>query len=88
MWVALVLVYEYHPTARTLQELHIHSQSHQHYKRSPYQAQHGGGLEERSLWSYIIQMACGIKAVHDAGLAVRTLAMGEGMDVWVVGKNR
>jgi hypothetical protein len=87
------LVYDYHAASRTITEVHSHgSQPQNTYYKRGYNTngslQQGGGVEERSLWSYLIQLACGIKAVHDAGLAVRSFSIGDGSEVWVTGKNR
>lgn len=45
----------------------------------------GIGVSERVLWSYIVQLGAVIKAVHNSGLAVRTL---EPARVLLTGKNR
>ncbi|KAK4698277.1 PAB-dependent poly(A)-specific ribonuclease subunit 3, partial [Phenoliferia sp. Uapishka_3] len=45
----------------------------------------GIGLQERVLWSYIVQLGSAIKTVHSQGLAVRGL---EANRVVVTGKNR
>lgn len=42
-------------------------------------------IPERTLWSFIIQLANAIKTVHDAGLAVRVL---DPSKILVTGKNR
>lgn len=44
-----------------------------------------GPVEERVLWSYVVQIANAMKEVHDAGLAFRGLDVSK---VLVVGKNR
>lgn len=44
-----------------------------------------GPVEERVLWSYVVQIANAMKEVHDAGLAFRGLDVTK---VLVVGKNR
>jgi PAB-dependent poly(A)-specific ribonuclease subunit 3 len=48
------------------------------------QAQHQM-LPERTLWSYIIQLASAIKTVHDRGQAVRMLDVTK---ILVTGQNR
>ncbi|CDO70439.1 hypothetical protein BN946_scf184999.g80 [Trametes cinnabarina] len=80
---SLVVVYDDHPNAQTLYEAHI--------KAKPPQFQ-GGRLQavsnrvsERTLWSYIIQIANAIRAVHEAGLAVRLIDVTK---ILVTGKNR
>ena len=42
-------------------------------------------IEERTLWSYIVQIASAIKAVHERGLAVRMIDVTK---ILVTGKNR
>jgi len=44
-----------------------------------------GLLEERVLWSYVVQIANAMKEVHDRGLAFRTLDVSK---VLVTGRNR
>lgn len=77
---ALVVAYDYHPNAQSLAELHFKS-------NKPYQ---GGRAQperitEATLWSYIFQIASAMKAVHDAGLALR---MVDASKVLLTGKNR
>jgi len=78
-----VVAYEYYPNAQTLFEMHI--------KQKPPLFQHGrlstlsAALPEATLWSYMIQIASAIKAVHEAGLAVR---MVDATKIMVTGKNR
>ncbi len=76
---AVVFAYDYHPCARTLYEVHLSS---------------GGGgpgkeisqpIAERLLWSYIAQIANGLKAIHTAGLAARII---EPTKIILTGKNR
>ncbi|KAI0651266.1 kinase-like domain-containing protein [Trametes meyenii] len=80
---SLVVVYDDHPNAQTLYEAHI--------KAKPPQFQHGrlqaqpNRISERTLWSYIIQIANAIKAAHDAGLAMRLIDVTK---ILVTGKNR
>ena len=64
MGVALVVVYDYHPNARTLYEENIKSKAlvFQNGRLQPQSL-----LPERILWTYIIQIANAIKTVHDAG---------------------
>lgn len=45
----------------------------------------GPGVAERIVWSYIVQIGSVVKAVHNSGLAVRTL---EPNRVLVTGKHR
>ncbi|KAI0370843.1 hypothetical protein BV20DRAFT_994099 [Pilatotrama ljubarskyi] len=80
---SLVVVYDDHPNAQTLYEAHI--------KAKPPQFQHGrlqaqsNRVSERTVWSYIIQIANAIRTAHDAGLAVRLV---DATKILVTGKNR
>lgn len=47
--------------------------------------QNPSGLPERILWSYIAQIANGLKAIHTAGLACRTI---EPTKIILTGRNR
>lgn len=68
---------------------HLHSQQYAGAHRSRQQAHlpnsTGGGVPERLLWSYIVQIGSAVKAVHNAGLAVRNLEVSK---VIVTGTNR
>lgn len=46
---------------------------------------HAGGLAERLMWSYIVQLGSAIKTVHNAGLAVKNLEVNR---IIVTGINR
>ncbi|GJE92937.1 PAB-dependent poly(A)-specific ribonuclease subunit PAN3 [Phanerochaete sordida] len=80
---SLVVVYDYHPNAETMFEAHIKAKAPQ-FQNGRLQAQ-SNRIPERTLWSYIIQIASAIKTVHDAGLAVRVV---DPTKVLVTGKNR
>lgn len=81
--LALVVVYDYFPNSQTLYEAHLKPKAPQ-FQNGRLQAQNVR-LIERTLWSYIIQIAGAIKAVHDAGLAVRVV---EVTKILVTSKNR
>ena len=105
--IALVVVYDYHPNARSLFELYFrhggtsattftHSGGHHHSQRNNnnHNNNHNsnnraggnpGRIPEKLLWSYVTQIACGIKAVHDAGAAVRMVDVSK---VLVTGRDR
>ncbi|KZT05203.1 uncharacterized protein LAESUDRAFT_727140 [Laetiporus sulphureus 93-53] len=68
---SLVVVYDYHPNAQTLYDAHIKPKVPQ-FQNGRLQAQ-APRLAERTVWSYVVQIASAIKAVHDAGLAVRII---------------
>ncbi|KAF8154112.1 hypothetical protein B0H34DRAFT_720426 [Crassisporium funariophilum] len=91
---SLVVVYAYYPNAKTLYDAHIKPQPpayqqpvyygrHQQMRKQQ-QAQHQM-LPERTLWSYITQLASAIKAVHERGQAVRMLDVTK---ILVTGQNR
>jgi PAB-dependent poly(A)-specific ribonuclease subunit 3 len=76
------MVYDYHPNAETLFDFHLNPRSLAFNGRT----QHNKSLiPERTLWSYIIQIAGAIKVVHDAGMAVRVI---DTTKILVAGKNR
>lgn len=77
------MVYEYHPNSVTLFEAHIKPKAPQ-FQHGRLQAQNSR-IPERTLWSYIIQIASAMKAVHDAGLAMRVI---DPTKILVTGKNR
>lgn len=93
-YTALVVVYAYYPNAQTLYDAHIKAkvpayQQPIYYGRHPQihrfqQAQHQM-LPERTLWSYIVQLASAIKRVHERGQAVRMLDVTK---ILVTGQNR
>jgi len=80
---SLVVVYDYHPNARTLYEAHIKPKAPQ-YQNGRLMTQ-SPRLAERTIWSYVIQIARAIKVVHDTGMAVRII---DATKVLVTGQNR
>jgi len=80
---SLVVVYDYHPNALTLQDAHLKA------KPIAYHRSRSGSVpdlvSEAALWSYIAQIASAIKTVHEAGLAVRIL---DPSKILLYGKNR
>ena len=77
------MAYTYHPNAQTLFDAHL---------KSKMLTFHQGRLQgnptaipERTLWSYIVQIASAVKRVHDAGLAVRMIDVTK---VLITGKNQ
>lgn len=76
-------MYDYHPNARTLYEAHIKPKAPQ-YQNGRLMTQ-SPRLPENTIWSYVIQIARAIKAVHDAGMAVRII---DATKVLVTGQNR
>jgi PAB-dependent poly(A)-specific ribonuclease subunit 3 len=81
---AIVFVYDYHPNSVTLYEHHFSPKPPVMSRNGTYRPQNTQ-IDERTLWSYIVQIANGIKAVHSAGLAVRTI---DASKILVTGKNR
>ncbi|VDC07257.1 unnamed protein product [Peniophora sp. CBMAI 1063] len=63
---SVVFVYTYHPTARTLYDAHL-----KHRPNGPNGKP--ALLPERTMWSYVIQVAGAVRAAHEAGLALRVV---------------
>ncbi|KAI0339058.1 hypothetical protein BDW22DRAFT_1409209 [Trametopsis cervina] len=80
---SLVVVYDYHPNSQTLFEAHLRPKAPQ-YHNGRLQAQ-SNRIPERTIWSYIVQIASAMKAVHDAGLAMRIIDVTK---IVVTGTNR
>ncbi|ORY85992.1 hypothetical protein BCR35DRAFT_302625 [Leucosporidium creatinivorum] len=79
---SIIFVYDYHPTSLTLYESHLSPLS----SLPPNPCSGAGGIPERLLWSYIVQLGSTIKAIHNSGMALRG-----GLEVnrvLVTGKNR
>jgi PAB-dependent poly(A)-specific ribonuclease subunit 3 len=85
MCLALVVVYDYHPNAETLFNLHLKPRPPTFQNGRLQQAKDGSLVSERTLWSYIIQLASAVQAIHDAGLSVRVM---DPTKILVTGKNR
>ena len=83
--VALVVVYDYHPNAETLFDLHLKPRPPTFHNGSLQQSKNSSHVSERTLWSYIVQLASAIQAIHDAGLAVRFM---DPTKILVTNKNR
>ncbi|KAJ3552928.1 hypothetical protein NM688_g3893 [Phlebia brevispora] len=80
---SLVVVFDYHPNSQTVYEAHIKPKAPQ-FQNGRLQAQ-STRVSEHTVWSYVIQIAGAIRAVHEAGLAVRIV---DATKVLVTGKNR
>ena len=80
-----MIVYDYHPNAETLFSLHMKPKPPTFQSGRLQQSKDGSLLPEQTLWSYIIQLASAIQAVHDAGLAVRVV---DSTKILVTSKNR
>jgi PAB-dependent poly(A)-specific ribonuclease subunit 3 len=73
---AVVFAYDFHPASKTLFEAHL---------SAPMLNGAPQAIPERTLWSYIAQLANGLKAIHTAGLAARII---EPTKIILTGKNR
>ncbi|KAJ7756172.1 hypothetical protein B0H16DRAFT_1538879 [Mycena metata] len=85
---SLVVAYAYHPKAQTLFDAHLKLTPPVYQHGARYQPQAPPGqtqVPERTLWSYIVQLAAAIKRVHDAGQALRMIDVTK---VLVTSKNR
>ncbi|KAL0952373.1 hypothetical protein HGRIS_006650 [Hohenbuehelia grisea] len=94
---SLFVAYAYHANAKTLADAHFKSKPNGFNANGHYHFQHGyqgrGGhhshatqaISERTIWSYITQIASALKRAHGAGLAIRTIELTK---ILVVGKNR
>jgi len=69
---SLVFVYDYHPGAVTLQQHHFARHKEER-------------IEERVLWSYVIQLSSALRVMHNQGLACRVVHPSK---ILVTGKNR
>lgn len=81
--LAVVFAYDFHPESKTLYESHLSPTL-----LPPGQANalpSSLAVPERLFWSYVTQIANGLKAIHTAGLACRTL---EPTKVLLTGRNR
>lgn len=69
---ALIIAYDYHPLAVTLFDAFVRPRSTTSGARSR-KSESSELLEEDLLWSFIIQISNAMKAVHDRGMAFRTI---------------
>ncbi|KAL7419181.1 PAB-dependent poly(A)-specific ribonuclease subunit 3 [Cryptotrichosporon argae] len=84
---SLVMVYDFHPDSTTLHEEHLSPEGRRRnaLANAAGAAGSGGGLPERVVWSYVVQIANALKAMHSSGLAARNL---DPSKILVTGKNR
>ncbi|KAI0696153.1 hypothetical protein BC835DRAFT_1343276 [Cytidiella melzeri] len=80
---SLVVVYDYFPNSQTLFEAHLRPKAPQ-FQNGRLQSQNTR-VPERTLWSYIVQIAAAMKAVHDVGLAMRIV---DATKILLTGQNR
>ena len=87
--LAVVVVHAYHPNAQTLYDAHLRAKppTYQPIGRSTRMAQNQTQtvIPERTMWSYIVQIATAIKKVHEVGQAVRMVDVSK---ILVTGQNR
>ncbi|KAI3608786.1 pab-dependent poly-specific ribonuclease subunit pan3 [Moniliophthora roreri] len=83
---SLVVAYSYHPGAQTLFDAHLKQKTtfQNGYQGRSQQLTPLTSIPERTLWSYIIQIASAIKKVHEAGMAVRMI---DPSKILLTGKN-
>lgn len=79
-----MFAYDYHPTSRTLFTEHFTPKPPTVGKNGRLQPQEMH-VQERTLWSYITQLANALKAIHSEGLAAR---MVEPSKILCTGRNR
>lgn len=77
---SLIFVTDYHPLSETLAQKHFTPSS-----SSRFPTRHSQQLPEQTLWSYIVQIASALKAIHIEKLAARVL---EPNKVLLTGENR
>ncbi|KAG4079909.1 hypothetical protein HA402_015040 [Bradysia odoriphaga] len=84
---ALVLVYDYHPGSQTLLSKYFTPPNETNGYTDPFQGDarpfshksnlqripNGPLLQETEIWAIIMQLTAGLRAIHQAGLACRTL---------------
>lgn len=75
----MIFVTDYHPLSKTLVEQHLTTMNRYGSRNS------SNVVPESILWDYMVQIACAIKSVHTARLAVRCM---EPSKVLVTEKNR
>ncbi|EDR09381.1 uncharacterized protein LACBIDRAFT_248700 [Laccaria bicolor S238N-H82] len=88
---SLVVVYAYHPNSQTLFDAHLkpkpptYQSRYQHGRQQLLLQAQSTVIAERTIWSYIVQIACAVKKVHDLGQAVRMIDVSK---VLLTGQNR
>ena len=75
--IAIVFVYDYHADSKSLFQIHFSNDSPYNKPHTRFPHHHQQSLHppipEKLLWAYIIQIATGLKTIHDQGLACRVL---------------
>ena len=76
LMLAIVFVYDYHADSKSLAQLHFSNESpfgKQHRSSQHYHHHSSTIIPEKIIWGYIVQIATGLKAIHDQGLACRVI---------------
>ncbi|ORZ01467.1 kinase-like domain-containing protein [Syncephalastrum racemosum] len=83
---SLVMVYDYHPCSTTLYHTYFTPQG-QAALQTELQANGNNTslIPEKTLWSYLTQLASAVKACHGSGLAARNIELSK---ILLTGKNR
>ena len=79
---SLILITDYHPNSKALQEVHF---SMSNRSGGSSRSQSASYVGEHILWSYIVQIAHALKAIHSAGLAARVITPSK---ILLTSKNR
>lgn len=82
---SIVFVYDYHPLASTLFAEHLLPKPPRIDSRTGRVERTDDRVPERTLWSYLVQLATALRSIHKQGLAARCLEAGK---VLKTGKNR
>ncbi|TKA61909.1 hypothetical protein B0A49_09373 [Cryomyces minteri] len=77
---SLIFVTDFHPCSKTLAEHHFGS-----FSRNSGGRHSTAPVPEQVLWSYIVQLACALRALHSRALAARVIIPSK---VLLTGKNR
>ncbi|KAF9578323.1 PAB-dependent poly(A)-specific ribonuclease subunit 3 [Lunasporangiospora selenospora] len=83
---SLIFVYDYHPCAKTLYDVHFGPQA-QLASQVVVGSAKGTDpiIPERTLWSYLVQIVSALSKIHSSGLAARLI---DPTKILVTGKNR
>lgn len=82
---SLFVVFDYYPNAQNLHEAHVRPKNPLYQNGRAHGQNASMRVPERTIWSYIVQIANAVKIIHDAGLAVRYL---DASKIILTGKNR
>jgi PAB-dependent poly(A)-specific ribonuclease subunit 3 len=79
---SLIFVTDYHPNSKTIGETHLQQNPAPRFSGRPVTTPH---VPENVLWSYVVQIASALKAIHGNNLAAQTIVPSK---VLVTSKNR